>query len=82
MKIAIALTCLALVSCTTVRPVTVEPVKPPERVPPAEALVACQKPAKLDDKSFGAVVRKLSETVSLLDQCESKRKELQGFIER
>lgn len=83
MKIALTIALAAILAgCNTIRPVQVDPVQPPERTPPAEALVSCQKPDQLEDNSFGAVVRKLTQTVSLLNECESKRKELQDFLER
>lgn len=80
---ALALVALAtLAGCTTVRPIDTAPVLPPERTPPAEAMVACQQPEPMEDNSFGSVVRKLTEALGLLEQCSSKQKELKEFLER
>lgn len=57
----------------------VSPVEPAKRTPPAEAMVPCAKPSGLEDQSFGAVVRKLSEALGLLDECSSKHDELRKF---
>lgn len=80
--LSVVVVALLCASCTTapVRVQSVEPVEPPEHLPSAEALVECQRPGPLEDRSFGAVVRKLSETLGLLDECESKRAELGEFI--
>ena len=59
--------------------VSIQPVQPAEAKPPAEALVSCVKPGKLEDQSFGAVVRKLSEALGLLDECASKHEQLKRF---
>ena len=55
-------------------------VKPTPRAQPVEAMVPCKKPAPLEDKSFGAVVRKLSETLGLLDECASKQEQEAEWI--
>lgn len=66
----------------TARPVQVsaEAVEPPPRAQPAESMVECRKPGQLEDGSFGAVVRKLSEAIGLLDECASKQKHLSDWI--
>jgi hypothetical protein len=70
-----------LAGCAGRKALVVEtaPVQPPQRTPPAEALVVCERPGALEDKSFGGVVRKLSQALSLLTECESKRKQLAEF---
>lgn len=55
-------------------------VEPVERTKPSEGLVECAKPGPLEDSSFGAVVRKLSETLGLLDECASKQEQLKNWI--
>lgn len=79
--LSVVVVALLCASCTTapVRVQSVEPVKPPDHLPSAEALVECQRPGPLEDNSFGAVVRKLSETLGLLDECASKHQELSEF---
>lgn len=76
---ALVLVCL-LAGCKTA-PVVVDraPVEPAKPTPPAEALVPCARPGGLEDQSFGAVVRKLSEVLGLLDECASKHQELSDF---
>lgn len=79
--LCVLLVCL-LAGCKTA-PVVVDraPVDPPRPTPPAEALVPCARPGGLEDQSFGAVVRKLSEVLGLLDECASKHQELKDFVE-
>ena len=50
-----------------------------ERVPPADALVLCERATALEDDSFGAVVRKLAEVAGLLEDCASKHGQLVDF---
>lgn len=70
-----------LASCKTVPPVVhVVPDVKATRTPPAAAMAECPKAKKLDDSSFGAVVRKLQEVIGLLDECSSKQGELSNFI--
>lgn len=61
---------------------TVPELPQQERSPDPEAMTQCQKPLPLEDDSFGAVVRKLSEYIGLFDECSGKRDSLQDFIER
>lgn len=72
---------LFLTACASTKTLIVDPIDKPDRLPPADALVECQRPAELSSDQFGEVVRKLSETIHLLDLCETKRKELQDFIQ-
>ena len=60
----------------------VSPVEPVRAKPSAEAMVECQRASGLEDDSFGAVVRKLSEVLGLLDECASKHGELRDYIKR
>jgi len=81
MKPMVVLLCLMMAGCATQKGVVQQPapVEPPQRTPPAEALVVCERPGALEDASFGSVVRKLSQALSLLVECESKRKQLADF---
>lgn len=82
-NLALVATLAAVLAGCQSRPVVVEDralVEPPRPLPAAEALVPCAKPSGLEDKSFGAVVRKLSEVLGLLDECSSKHKELKEFV--
>lgn len=72
-----------LCSCkTTPNVIDAQEVQPPARIPPAEALVECDRSVGLDDDSFGAVVRALSRALGLLEECASKQKELREYIGR
>lgn len=65
---------------STVQQVSAQSVEPPPRVKPVESMVDCAKPAALEDGSFGAVVRKLSEALGMLDECAGKQKHLGDWI--
>ena len=82
-KIFILLLAVTLLGCQKDNiKATVPKIPQPERTPDPEAMTECVKPLPLEDDSFGAVVRKLSEYISGFDQCEDKRGSLQEFIER
>lgn len=53
-----------------------------ERIPPAYAMVECEKLKPLTDKSFGASILKIQEIATLYNQCETKRKSLEDFINK
>lgn len=72
---------LFLVGCKTTQTKIAEPPKVPDRQPPAEALLECDRPELLKRGLPKDLLDKIFEYEYFLDLCENKRQALENHIE-